>query len=849
MQQQEGFKKFLPHLLIIGIFIALSCAFCYPQFQGKVLAQHDIKTWLWGSKESRDFHDKTGESALWANNMFGGMPQISVNSYSENNWFRKLNMFLQMNDHGKTMPAPGPAIYFFLAMCSFYILMLTLRVNKWLGLIGSVAFAFSTYNSTILTAGHTTKFMDLAYIPAILAGMILAYRGKYLAGAALAGLFFAMFFDSNHLQIIYYSIFLFFIFVVAKFVDAIRKKELKKWLLASVSILFAVAFAFLASASSIIQMKEFAPLSMRGNGSELTNQGKEKGTGLDKDYAFSWSNGVGECFSILVPNLYGGSIDENIGTNSNLGKKLSDLGQSDDVIENMTSHVSLYWGPQPLLSGSVYFGAVICLLFVLSLFIIRSNMKWWLAGAALLFICFSMGKNFSALNYFMFDHFPLFNSFRSPNMAISLASIIFPMLAIWALKDIFEEKISKEELLKKLKISIMITGGLCLVILAATQTAMDYKSQGDERMQQAYGQAGTDIVKAIREDRQSAATTDAARSLLFVLLAGGALWFYGKNKVSKNQTIIALGILVAIDLIPIAHRWLNEDKFRDKEEYMAENFEPGPADAQILQDKDPYYRVLDLTTDPFSDSKPSYFHKAIGGYSAAKLQIYQDLIENQLGKLNIPVLNMLNTKYFIFPTKEGKGIPQPNPSALGNAWFVSDIKWVKTADEEMAALNGPGLQNPMDTTTGNFNPAQTAIVRDTFKSVIGNYNFGKDSAAYVKLAPDGYGPMDMKYESNNTQAGVAVFSDIYYPTGWTATIDGKEAPIFKANYVLRAMKIPAGKHIIEFKFHSKAFETGKKMALIGSILLSLLIVAGIYFGLFSKNKEQDVVPATIPEKK
>jgi len=847
MQQQEGFKKFLPHLLILGIFLALSCLFCYPQFKGKTLSQHDTNQWLWASKENRDFHDKTGESALWANNMFAGMPQVSVNNYGENNWFRKLNMLLQLNDYGKSMP--NPIVYFFLAMCSFYILTLAMRIDKWIGLIGSVAFAFSTYNPTIFTAGHITKFMDLVYIPGILAGMILAYRGKYLAGAALAGLFFALFFDSNHLQIIYYSVFLFVIFVIAKLVDAVKKGTLKKWLLASVSIAFAGIFAFLTASSSIIQMKEFAPLSMRGKGSELTENGKKKNAGLDKDYAFSWSNGVGECFSILVPNLYGGSIDENIGTNSNLGKKLSDLGQPEEVVEGMTTHASLYWGPQPLLTGSVYFGAVICFLFVLSLFIIRSNMKWWLTGAALLFICFSMGKNFSTLNYFMFDHFPLFSSFRSPNMAISLASIIFPMLAIWALKDVFEEKISKEELLKKVKLSLMITGGLCVVILIATQTAMDYKGLGDERMEQGYGQAGHDLVQAIRADRQSAATTDAMRSLVFVLLAGGVLWAYGKEKIKKNQAIIALGILVAIDLLPVAHRWLNEDKYRDTEEYMTENFEPGPADAQILQDKDPYYRVLDVTTDPFSDSKPSYFHKALGGYSAAKLQIYQDLIERQLGNFNIPVLNMLNTKYFIVPTQDGKKSVQPNPQALGNAWFVSDIKWAKNADEEMQDLNGPSLRNPADISMGNFNPAQTAIVRDTFKAVVGNEPFGKDSAAYIRLAPGGYSPMSLKYESSNTQPGIAVFSDIYYPTGWSATIDGKEAPIFKANYVLRAMKIPAGKHTIEFNFHSKAFETGKKTALIGSILLSLLIAAGVYFGFFAKKKEEETIPTTVPEKK
>jgi hypothetical protein len=425
-------------------------------------------------------------------------------------------------------------------------------------------------------------------------------------------------------------------------------------------------------------------------------------------------------------------------------------------------------------------------------------------------------------------------------MAPAIASVLFPMLGIWALKDIFEEKITKAELFKKLKLSLAITGGLCLIILIATQTSLDYKGQRDDQMAQQYGQAGPELVKALREDRASKATGDAARSLIFVLLAGGILYAYSKDKAGKTTAIAALGLLVAVDIIPVAHRWLNANDFVETEQYIADNFEPSAADAQIMQDKDPYYRVFDLSTgDPFSDSKPSYFHKSVGGYHGAKMQIYVDIIEHQIGKLNGAVLNMLNTKYYILPAQQNQPpMAQRNPGALGNAWFVSDIKWVKTADEEMLALNAPPINNPMDTTKGNFNPAQTVVLRDTFKSLVGNTTLGKDSTAYVRLAPNGYGPRRLKFESNNSKDGLAVFSDIYYPLGWKATIDGKETPIMRANYILRAIKIPAGKHTIDFSFDSAAYEKGKTLALAGSILLTLLICAGLYVT-FMKKKEPE----------
>ncbi|WP_118973511.1 YfhO family protein [Taibaiella koreensis] len=842
MLQQEGFKKYLPHLWAIGIFLVISCIFCYPALQGKILDQHDTKSWMWSSKESRDIYEKTGHWPQWTNSTFSGMFQAGHSP---------LNLYGKVLEVIFACVEKTPVSFFMLAMLCFYLLASVLGINRWLAIIGAVAFAFSSYNPTAIAAGHNTKIIDLALLPGIVAGVILAYRGKYWQGAAITGIFLFLYIMANHLQIIYYSIFLVLALSAAALAGALRRKETGSWIKASLVLALAAGAACLANASTLLQTEEYSHYSIRGGTSELSGgkdaAGQQKSTGLDKDYAFSWSNGRAEVLSILVPGIYGGSSNENIGEDSHFGKKLSDLGAAPDAIETMTRHANLYWGPQPMLAGSAYFGAVVCFLFVLSLFVIRSQYKWWLVGAALFFMLLSMGKNFATLNYFLFDHFPLFNKFRSPNMAISLSSLIFPLMAVWALRDIFAGQISKEEVLKKLKLSLLITGGLCLVILIASQTMMDYKGERDDQMAQQYGgEAGKELVKALREDRSAETTGDAFRSLIFVLLAGGVLWAYSKDKAGRNTTIAILGVLIVIDLLPVGYRWMDTDNYTDPEEYQAQNFAPSPADAQILQDKDPYYRVFDISGgDPFSDAKPSYFHKSVGGYSALKMRIYQDLIEHQLGKLNHAVLNMLNTKYLIVPAQAQNQPPGviPNPGALGNAWFVSDVQWVKTADEEMNALDAPPINNPGDTAAGSFNPGQTAVLRETHKDVLGSYAFGRDSAAYIRLQPDGYAPDHLKFESNNNKDGLAIFSDIYYPLGWKATVDGKETPIVQADYVLRAIKVPAGKHAIEFSLEATpATKSGNRLALAGTILLTLLFGAGIYFGLVRKTAQPAAAP-------
>lgn len=804
-------------------------------------------TWLYGSKESRDYHEQTGKNALWANNMFSGMPQVFTDFYPETNWYNKLNHIIQFYTHGEV---PNPATFFFLAMVSFYILMCVLKVPKWLGAIGAIAFAFSSYNPIIISAGHTTKMLDIGFLPAILAGVLLAYRGRYWAGAALSGLFLAFFFDSGHYQIIYYGAILIAVVIIAKLVYAIREQKLKRWFYASGTLGLAALFAFGANASRIIQVQEYNPYSIRGGASELTAGKMHQGSGLDREYAFQWSNGIGETFCLLIPNLYGGASGEDIGADSHFGEKLASLNVNPQYIDQITANAPLYWGPQPGVSGPVYFGAIICLLTILALFLIRSPLKWWLAGAALFFILLSLGKNFPAFNYFMFDHFPMLNKFRTPSMALAIPSILFPLLGIWALKDIFTEKISPEELLKKLKLSVYITGGLCLLILLSTFMFMDFHSANDAGMAQQYGQAfqnpqlGNELLSALREDRAAAAQKDAIRSLIFILLAGGALWGFAKGKIKKEMAIAGLGLFICVDEIPVAHRYLNENNFLDNDTY-AMQFQPRPADLQILQDKDLYYRVFDLSNQqngPFNDPKPSYFHKSIGGYHGAKMEIYQELIENQISKYNSAVLNMLNTKYIIVPGPKGEAMAQRNPEACGNAWFVSGIKWAKTADEAMKALDAPSLQNPTDSSMGIFRPLQTAIMRDSLKPHFNNFHFGKDSSASIKLTK--YAPNRLLFESNNMQNGLAVFSDIYYPLGWTATIDGKPTHIYRTDYVLRALQVPAGKHVIEFSFDPPGFEKGERIGLYGSILLTLLILAGIAAWLKSGNQPVEETPSS-----
>lgn len=811
-------KKFMPHLIIIAGFAVVALLFCYPQLQGKVLFQHDTTSWQAMSKESRDWYEKTGENVLWSNSMFGGNPTYTYYLPESNNYIYKIQSLVE-GIFGL------PTTFFFLAMLFFYLLLRVFNVNRWLAAAGAVAYAFATYNPVIISAGHNTKMFAIAYMPGVLAGLILLYRSKWLAGVPLLLLSLALMVISAHYQIIYYAMIVVIIAVIGLFVNAIKEGKLKEFFISSAVALVVAAVALGPSMATFLPTQEYAKESIRGGGSELTiNHDKDKKDGgLDKDYAFSWSNSIGETFCILVPFLYGGSSNEPAESAPEVSEMVgaqADMG------------LPMYWGPQIFLSGPVYFGAVICFLFVLGLLVVKSNHKWWMLALCILGIMMSWGKYFPAFNYFLFDNLPGYNKFRTPSMTLVIPQLIFPLLGIWGLQKILFEENNKEEILKKLKIAAGITGGLSLLLALGGSMFFDYTSANDARYP-------AQFISALKNDRADMAMASGLKSAFYIVVAAGLIWAFIKDKIKLNWVLIGMGLVIVIDLLPVAARYLNEDKYRDDTDYEA-HFAPSPVDQQIMQDKDPYYRVFDLSTDTYNDAMPSYFHKSVGGYNPAKMEIYQDLIDVQLSKytnkFNTQVLNMLNTKYIIVPDgQQGGKALMPNPDALGNAWFVNDVKWAKTADEEMLALNAPFLGDTAQMANA-FNPAQTAVMRNSFENELKGYNFGKDSAATVKLTK--YGLNDLAFESKNSQNGLAVFSDIYYPHGWKAYVDGKETPIMKANYVLRAIKIPAGQHKIEFKFDPPSFHTGNTIALITSLLIFITCIACavVYFRQEGKEK-------------
>lgn len=833
---QIDFKKLQIDIIAIIGFAILSLAYCYPQMSGKKLNAHDNISWMGMAREGMAYHDSTGKEVLWSNSMFGGMPTYTTYvGTSSTNYVGYVQNFLQVV--GK------PAYFFFIAMLCFYVLMRVMGVNKWLSIVGSIAYAFSSYNAIIIGVGHDTKMLTIGYLPAALAGFYLIYREKWLTGAAVLGIAMALIFTNVHFQVIYYSFIMFACFVVGMLFVAIKQGRIKQFFISVLISGVIVGIGAGPCTSSILTTQEYAKETMRGGASELSGHDKKTNGGLDKEYAFRWSNGIGETFCIMVPFLYGGSGGEAVGTSSNTYERLTSIGVPDEQAEAFCQQLPMYWGPQPFLSGPVYFGAVICFLFVLGLMVVKSPHRWWILAACCISILMSWGRHFPAINYFLFDTLPMLNKFRTPSMWLVIAQFLFPVLGILALNEVINAT-KKEEILKSVKTAVIITAGLCLLLGIGGRMLFDFRSDRDERTEQQFasmfggGERGAEpakqIMKAIQDDRAGMATKSGLMSAFYILLAGGLIWAYAKGKVKAPMLVGGIGLLVAIDLIPVAHNYLNEQNYVDASEYESV-FEPRAVDRQILMDKDPYYRVLDITKDTYNDAVQAYFHKCIGGYHPAKMEMYQDLIDRQLSRgFNKEVLNMLNTKYIIVPGQKGEPGVIPNPEACGNAWFVNEVKWANTADEEMDGLTAPNIG---DTTIvpNAFNPRQTAVIRTTFKNDMGNYAFGKDSAAYVKL--DKYGLDDISFVSGNSQNGLAVFSDIYYSKGWKAYVDGKETPIMKANYVLRAIKIPAGNHKIEFRFRPESFYTGQKVAMVSSILLILLALGALY-PLFKKPAQQ-----------
>lgn len=833
MQEASFLKRNGQTIGIIVGFILIAFIYCMPQFQGKKLNVHDSVSWEASVHQLRSYEDSTGISPIWSNAMFGGMPTYNYYTNGVKNYVAHIQGVVEAI-------VPFPASLLFYAMLTFFLLACSLKINKWIGALGAIAYTFATYNPELIASGHITKMYSVGDMPGVLAGFLMIFNGRRLGGAALMALFMTLLVGHSHFQMVYYTLITLGVAGVFIAINEFKNGRAKNLLIGGAISVAVTALSFGPSLPVVMATREYTEYTMRGGGSELKklNGGEEKKNGgLDKEYAFRWSNDLGETFCILVPKLYGGGGREKLGTSSEMYQAMTSAGVPESSAEQFVENAPTYWGPQPFLAGPVYFGAIICFLFVLGMLVIRSPHKWWILAVSIIAILMSTGKNLAGLNYFLFDHLPMYNKFRVPSMILVLPQLLFPLLGVWVLNDVFSDKVSKEELWKKVKMAAGITGGLALLLGVGGKMLFSFKSYGlnrtdEQLLQQFQGntELGNRVVKALADDRASMAMNSGLMSAFFIAAAAAVLWLFIKDRIKKEMAIGALALLVAIDLIPLAHHYLNGDNFMDISEYEAQ-FNPRPIDVEILKDTDPYYRVFDITRDVYNDATLAYHHKLIGGYSAVKMESYQDLIDVHLsGPFNSEVLNMLNTKYIIFPGgQDGSAAYQPNPAACGNAWFVDNIRYSKDAKDEIEAMKAAPIG---DTTQmpGAWKAKQTAVIRETFKKETGGATvFEKDSAAYVKL--NKYGLNEISFVSSNSKEGLAVFSDIYYDAGWKAFVDGKETPIIKANYVLRALKLPAGNHKIEFVFHPDTFYSYNNLAMVSSLITFALLGAALFFAI------------------
>jgi len=808
-----SFRKALPYLSAIAIFVVITMMYFSPLLEGKKLKQSDITQWKGMSKEISDFRDKTGEEALWTNSMFGGMPAYQISVEYKGNVLRYADQLMQLY-------LPQPAGMVFLYMIGFFILLLVLKVDKWLAIAGAVAFAFSSYLFIIFEAGHNSKAHAIGYMAPVLAGIILTYRGRYLAGGVLAAIALSLELLTNHMQITYYLMLISGILVITEFVSSIREKKLPGFAKATGVLLIGAIFAVATNITNLWATYEYGKDTIRGK-TELTTEKSNRTSGLDKDYATGWSYGVMETFTVLIPNFNGGSSQGALTESSNVYKALKENNIDSNQAQNVIRALPLYWGTQPGVAGPVYAGAIIIFLFIFALFIVDNKYKWWLLSATILSVLLAWGKNFMPFTDFFLNYVPGYNKFRAVSMTLVMAELCIPLLAILGLQKAFSGETDKKKLTKYLYYSIGITGGISLFFAIAGSSLFDFVSPADEQYKSYFPDW---LISALRLDRAALLSSDSFRSLAFILLAGAAVWAMINQKIKKPVFYSALILLILVDMWTVNRRYLNSESFVRKS-IDAVPFQPTVADQIIMKDNDPDFRVYNQAVgNPFADASTSYFHKSLGGYHGAKLRRYQELIDHHLSKGNMSVFNMLNTKYFIAPDEKG-GQPQVqiNMQALGNAWFVNNAHMVNNADEEINALT-------------DFVPTETAVYDKRFEDQVKGHIISKDSLATITLTE--YKPNHLTYTSETGKEQLAVFSEIYYDKGWNAYIDGKVSPYFRANYVLRAMIVPAGKHTIEFRFEPKVYFTGEKIAFASSMLLVLLAIGSVGFIAFGKSKDE-----------
>ena len=831
-------KKFLPDLIAILAFIVISFIYFFPAItEDRILFQHDTVAGAGAGQEAKEYYERTGERTRWTNALFGGMPTYQMSpSYDSTEPLT----FVQKVYH---LFLPNYVWLTFIMMLGFYILLRAFGIPAWLAGLGGIIWGFSSYFFILIAAGHIWKFITLAYIPPTIAGIVLAYRKKYLLGGIITALFMAMQILSNHVQMTYYFLFVILFMVGAFFEDAWRKKELPQFFKATGVLIVAGLIGVSINLSNLYHTYEYSKETMRGK-SELKYEGaaaKQTSSGLNRDYITQWSYGIGETFSLLVPNVKGGASVP-------LSRSEKAMEKANPMYSSLYSQLTQYFGDQPMTSGPVYVGAFVLMLFILGCFIVKGPMKWALLGATIFSILLSWGKNFMGLTDFFIDYIPMYNKFRAVSSILVIAEFTIPLLAILTLKEILTKPELLKEKLKYIYISFGLTGGLALLFAIAPRLFFPTYMPGNEMaaLQNALpADQLSPIIANLEEMRVHLFTSDAWRSFFIVTIGTLLLLAYNAKKLKATWTVAAIALLCLGDMWSVNKRYLYDEQFIPKSEQTA-TFRKTQTDELILQDPSLDYRVLNFAGNTFEENNTSYWHKSVGGYHAAKLRRYQEMIDHHIAKemqaayqevataggqmdsvnaAKFPVLNMLNTKYFIFPAgQQGQTVPIENPYTFGNAWFIDKIQYVNNANEEIDAIGQVDLQ-------------QTAIVDSKFKEALKGVNEGyKDSLSTIRLTS--YEPNQLVYETSSPQDGIVVFSEIYYP-GWTATIDGKPADIARADYILRAMNVPAGKHTIEMRFDPQSLHITEGIAYgaMALLLVGVIILIWIYRKKYSENSK------------
>lgn len=827
----EALKKYGLDISAIVLFVLISFAYFVPaSLEGRILFQHDASAGQGLGHEQTEYYQRTGERTRWTNSVFGGMPTYqTAPSYKSTDTLSKV-----MNAYHLWLPEN--VWYVFAYLLGFYILLRAFDFRKELAVLGSVIWAFSSYFFIIIAAGHIWKVMALAYLPPMIAGIVLSYRGKYLWGFILTALFTAFEVKANHVQMTYYYLFIIFFMVIAFLVQAVKDKQLARFGKATAVCIAAAAIGICINLSNLYHTWEYSQESMRGK-SELVkpNSANQTNSGLERDYITQWSYGIGETWTLLIPNAKGGASVP-------LSMNETAMKKADPRFMEIYQQIGQYWGEQPGTSGPVYVGAFVMMLFILGLFIVKGPMKWALLAATILSVMLSWGKNFMPLTNFFIDYMPMYAKFRTVASILVIAEFTIPLLAVMALKKIIDEPELLNKRLKYVYVSFGLTAGFCLLFaLMPTVFFSDYISTAElEAMKNIPSEYQGALLTNLRVMRQAIFTTDCWRSFLIILIGTLFLLLYKARKIHTTWLIGGLTLLCLVDMWAVNKRYLYDSMFVEKS--VRENpIEMTPTDKQILQTKELDYRVLNLSTSTFNENETSYFHKSIGGYHPAKLRRYQEMIEayiapemqnlmkgimdaqGDMTQLNgdsiSPVLNMLNTKFFIMPLQGGQTVPLKNPYAFGNAWFVDKLTYVDNANLEIERI-------------GKMNLRTEAVADKKFKQQLGEA-VAQDHSSVVTLQK--YEPNQLTYEVESSKGGVVVFSEIYYPE-WTATVDGEEVPVGRVNYILRAIQVNPGKHTVVLSFFPKSVNRTETIAYISFALLVVLIIL-VCFNEFRKRKQ------------